>query len=162
GVYKVIVDNQFNADATGAYSFRLWNVPPPVVVPIAINQQVSGSLDIPGEEDHYTFTATAGQRLFFDGQLNSGHGIHVKGFTILKPDGTVLLANSEADRDTFVLPTSGLYKVVVGDKFRIDATGAYQFQIFAVPDTVAVPITLNQVVSSSIVIPGEEDLYTFN
>jgi hypothetical protein len=48
GTYTVVVDNQFNLDATGTYQFKIWDVPAPVVTPIAIDQVVSGSLDIPG------------------------------------------------------------------------------------------------------------------
>ena len=46
--------------------------PPADPTPIAIDEEVSGTIAIPGEEDRFTFDGTAGQRLFFDVEENGG------------------------------------------------------------------------------------------
>jgi RHS repeat-associated protein len=158
GEYALTVDGRNGQ--TGSYQFKVWEVPATVVTPINLGQVVSGSIDVPGEEDHYTFSGTAGQRLFFDVQQNSSFTL---GFSLLRPDGSVLLVPSNADRDVFVLPISGTYTAVAGDLGGgfLDATGSYRFQIFDVPPILVRPITFAQVVSGAIAVPGQEDHYTF-
>lgn len=157
GEYALTIDGP--KGQTGNYQFKLWNVPAPVVAPITIGQVVSGSIGVPGEENRYTFQGNAGQRLFFD--VQNASVFRPLGFSLLRPDGSLLLSMSAGDRDVFVLPTSGTYTVVVGDVLFLDDTGNYQFQIDEVPTTTLTPITFGQAISGTLGVPGEEDRYTF-
>src|SRR5262249_13935689 len=112
--------------------FQLFDVPPPVVRPITFGQVVGGALAVPGQEDHYTFTATAGQKLYFDIRSNPSGRL---AFTIQRPDGTPLYSLLGDDRGPFTVPSSGTYRVIVSDNgIFSDATGAYEFAVFDVLD----------------------------
>src|SRR5262249_22709968 len=86
--------------------------------------------------DVYTFTATAGQQLLYDGLDNDFDNV---GAQVLGP-GDVLLANinSDSDSDIFTVPVSGTYRVVIFANtgaatdyaFRLlDVTAANSFNI---------------------------------
>src|SRR5262249_42280554 len=114
---------------TGTYQFQVFDVPAPVVTPINVDEVVSGTIAVPGAEHDYTFTGGVGQRLFFDVQQNGGR----LGFTLLRPDGSVLFPESSQDRDVFTLTVAGTYTVVVSGFTTQGATGAYQFRLWEVP-----------------------------
>src|SRR5262249_48844682 len=68
GVYLLAVEG-VQAGAAGAvsYQFELFdNVNP--TAGLTLGQEVSGSLVTPGDQASYTFTGTAGQRIYFDGR----------------------------------------------------------------------------------------------
>lgn len=160
GTYTMVVIAQGNHTATGPYQFQIDSVPSTVPAPITVGQTVAGTIGVPGQQDRYTFTGTAGQQLFFD-VLNSGAGS--LGFTVLQPNNATLLAVSNQNQgNSFVLPNSGTYTVVVGHTAALDATGPYQFQLDSVPANVTQAITQNTSVSGNLTVPGQTITYTFH
>jgi IgGFc binding protein/Putative Ig domain/FG-GAP-like repeat len=152
---------EVTAAGTRTYQFKLWNVPL-ITTPISIGQVVPGAISVPGEHDRYTFTGTAGQQLFFDVHGNAFHPFSQVEFALFKPDGTTLFGVSPTDRDTFVLPVGGTYTVEVDGGIILDNTNTYEFQIWEVPATVTLPITIGPVVTGEISVPGEQDRFTFS
>jgi hypothetical protein len=157
GTYYLTVDGR--NDATGAYQFPVWNVPASGPVALTLNQPASGTIVVPGQQDRYTFSGTAGQAVFLD-VLASGAG--QLRFTLLGPTGTTLLmASNQNQNNRVTLPGSGTYTVVVGHGDTLTATGAYQFQLDAVPADVPQVIALNTPVSGNLTVPGQTQSYTF-
>jgi RHS repeat-associated protein len=159
GVYKITVSDYRSPDSTGNFKFKLWEVPEPIVSFFRIEEIVSGSLLVPGEEHIYEFDAVLGQRLFLDVQDNTFGDI---GYSIIKPDGTTLFTSSYLDRGVFEADMTGVYKIIVGDNFGIDSTGAYRFQVREVPAVSTTSIEIGDVVSGELTIPGELHRYTFS
>lgn len=141
---------------TGAYQFQTHSVPATSLTSINIGDVANGSIDVPGEGDAFEFSGTAGQRLFFDGQIS----LVLLGKKLLAPSGQVVFeSGSFGDVDPFTLPETGNYRFEV-DPFG-DRTGAYQFQFVVVPATVATSIDVGQIVESRIDVQGEVDLFQF-
>ncbi|HJZ57853.1 MAG TPA: hypothetical protein VKE74_23035, partial [Gemmataceae bacterium] len=158
GEYSLTLSSILNR--TGTYQFQVFDVPAPDVTPIHIDEVVSGTIAVPGAEHDYTFTGAVGQRLFFDVQQNTGSPVRL-GFTLLRPDGSVLFPESSQDRDVFTLTVAGTYTVVVSGFTTQGTTGSYQFRLWEVPLPTTTPFQVGDVVSGTIDIPGEEDFYTF-
>src|SRR5262249_52018090 len=162
GEYSLTLSSILNR--TGTYQFQVFDVPAPDVTPIHIDEVVSGTIAVPGAEHDYTFTGAVGQRLFFDVQQNTGSPARL-GFTLLRPDGSVLFPESSQDRDVFTLAAAGTFTVVasgfVSGFTPLGTTGTYQFRLWEVPQPTTTPFHVGDVVSGTIAIPGEEDNYTF-
>ena len=122
-------------DATGAYSFKLWDVPPPQTFSISIGDTVSegvpeagaGNLESPGAQDVYTFTAEAGQVIAFQPE---GGNYYMRA-TLVDESGAVVFEDAPMDRAAgeFTLERGGVYTLTVSNAF--DAYGTYQFQLAA-------------------------------
>ncbi len=175
GTYVLTVDDPRD-DSTGTYQFKLWNVPPPDEFTIAIEDVVAdgvpgagaGRIETPGVQDLYRFTATAGQRVFFDQQ--GATGVSGIGWTLQAPNGTVLfntcLGCSEPGVQTLV--AAGTYVLTIGD-LRDDSIGTYQFKLWNVPPPDEFTISVGDVISDgvpapgagNIELPGVQDIYRF-
>ncbi|MBK8021941.1 MAG: hypothetical protein IPK19_11085 [Chloroflexi bacterium] len=157
---------------TGTYSFKLWLVPAPQVFGIAIGDTVSdgvpsagaGNLEVPGAEDHYTFTATAGQSLVFDVLAQNGN----LSWTLVGPDGTSVFSTSGFSDRAQALTQSGTYTLRLYTDAVAD-TGTYSFKIWLVPDPQVYGIAIGDTVSDGVPsagagnleVPGAQDHYTF-
>lgn len=157
GTYTLTVEGR--SGQTGAYQFKVWDVPATTVTSITVGQVVGSSIAVPGAQAAYTFTGAAGDHLFFDVQNSNGGALS---FTILRPDSTVLLnASTQNQGNGITLPSSGTYTVVVGHGAALDATGPFQFQLFAIPADVPQTIALNTVVNGALTVPGQAQSFTF-
>jgi choice-of-anchor A domain-containing protein/RHS repeat-associated protein len=142
----------------GAYTFEVWNVPNQPPTAITLGQVVAGALSAPGSTAAYTFTAAAGQQLFFDVQ-NSSHG--ALGFTLFGPDGNPVPGFTDQNQGAFTLGAAGVYQVVVEHGAALAAAGAFQFQVDAVPVFGPQAITLNTPIDGALTVPGQTVTYTF-
>ena len=77
--------------------------------------------DIEGDEDRYTFTATAGQevtlRLVTGGAGLSGSGFYAPFATVYAPDGSLVLGldkRQRSRREQLTFAVAGDYQIVVG------------------------------------------------
>lgn len=150
---------------------------------ININQRITngvpaigaGNIEAPGDSDHYTFTGSAGDRLFFDELSGEGCSTGLK-WKLQAPDQSILFdeffaaveqCGSGGDAGVRVLPKSGSYTLTVySDPGK---SGIYSFQIFsAVPQTFT--LQLDQTVTNNVPAsgagilesPGAIDVYKFN
>ena len=118
--------------------------------------QISGQIVNPGDQDIYTFKATQGQRLFFEGLGNSAANIEA---TLTGPSGeTIFNINAASNSGTEILPEAGTYQLILAGNGA--ATGAYQFQIFNPTETVT-PLTIGTANTGAIADPGDDAVYTF-
>ena len=172
GTYTLTVDG--NLDSTGTYRFQLWNVPPPQQFAIAIGDVISnsvpgpgaGNIETPGVEDVYTFTAQAGQRVYFDDQASSVSG-NVTWRAVDSAGDAVVSFSQFSDSGPYVLSRGGTYTLTVDG--NLDSTGTYRFQLWNVPPPQQFAIAIGDVISNSvpgpgagnIETPGVEDVYTF-
>ncbi len=156
GLYTLRVDG--NGDQILAYRFQVVEVPPPSVAAIEIGQVIDGAIGVQGEVDNYTFTAQAGQMLFFDRQEGGRLSIN---WELTAPSGAqVFWQRNWDDNGPIELSESGLYTL------RVDGNGdqtlAYRFQIFDVPPPVITPIALDSIVHSVFSVPGQSEWFTFS
>jgi len=135
GIYTIKIGDTVD-DSTGTYSFQLWDVPPPERFEITIGDVVSdgapgvgaGIIESPGVEDVYTFTAEAGQVVFFDVQEQSG--LILVAWEVVDQDGTAIFGTCLGCTKTGaeLLERGGTYTITVGQRDS-DATGTYSFQL---------------------------------
>ena len=148
-------------DATGAvtgpYSFRLWDLgEAPVLTP---GTAVSGTLSPANETDLYRFTASAGERFFFDVQALGGP---TPVWRLIDPYGNLVFGPSfmNADVDVMTVGATGNYVLLVEGAITATTPATYQLNVQKVMDSVQ-PLVLSLRTSGIIATAGEQDLYTF-
>jgi len=96
--------------------------------PLTLNSTVTGSITNPGDQEAYTFTAAAGQRLVYDALDADSLPINAR---LTNPAGvTVWERNSDNDVEPFTLLDSGIYTLTMDGNGS--ATGPYQFRLLDV------------------------------
>ncbi len=152
GTYTLVVYG--NGATTGSYGFDLRQSAQPIT-PLTLGNPVTGTIASPGDQAAYTFTGTAGERLYYDGTANSGNiDVYLEG-----PSGERLIsANVDTQSGPFGLPEAGTYNLVVYGNGA--TTGSYGFDLRqpAVPVT---PLTLGNPFTGTIASPGDQAAYTF-
>src|SRR2546428_13477192 len=84
----------------------------------------SGTISLPGQRDRFTFTGTAGQRIYFD---TFDYDSDFIGATLYAPSGvTVFSINHSSDSGPFYLTETGTHTLVV--QASGDETGDYAFR----------------------------------
>ncbi len=159
GPYRIVVKADLNGAQLPTYSFRLWEVPPDDVRPIAFRQTAAGAIEVPGAKDRWTFSATAGQNIFLDFLTIADGELQ---FNLKAPDGRPVYDNysgseSALDRE-FVLPQSGTYELTMRAALGRPSLNTYSFQIWDIPPEVVQPAVLNENITGSIV-PGESKIF---
>ncbi len=131
-------------------------------IAIGLDTVISGEIDPSGDEDSYSFTASAGLQLYFD-ILDPGVGCGGYAWILTSPTGVVVFdANIFGCTNDIelTLTETGEYTLVYDG--REDQTGPYQFEIVTVPATTQTAINVDEVVDGEIAVRGETDAYTFN
>jgi len=146
---------------TGVYEFRIVDAAPEER-PLAIGETVQGTIDPehPGQRDHYTFAASAGQTVFLD--LISTENSNIT-WEIKDAIGREIVAGRKVGDHGPVGLMGGTYRLTVEGPLATGgnlATGSYSFRIVGLEPPVAEPIALGQVVDRAISLPGEIDAYT--
>ena len=132
----------------------------------------AGNVENPGEVDYYTFSVSAGQRVYFDVQAYD-FGYFLDGrWRLRSPAGTLVFDQTfqTGDEGPMVLTEPGTYRIEVYDPSG--ATGTYRFLLS--PGTITEhALAIGQVVSDGqiggtaapgagrIEVPGYEDHYLF-
>jgi len=123
GIWTVEVSSQ--GTATGAYGFTVLAVPAPTTMALSLGQPVSGSIGQIGQEDNYTFAASAGEIVYLKAQGACVTGL---GWSLFGPGDSLQGFNVACgDIGRQVLPTSGIWTVQVGSQGT--ATGGYEFTV---------------------------------
>lgn len=93
---------------------------------IQLDTIVTGSIANPGDKAVYTFTANAGQRIFYDSMEGNFDPISV---SLLNPAGAVVLLNQNSDSDggPYTLTDTGTYSIVIDGNGA--TTGSYSFRV---------------------------------
>ncbi len=178
----------FTTDASDTgYGFRVTQVPQPLTFALTVGDVVTegaingapvagaGNLEVPADADLYTFSAVAGQRVFFDEQ--TGDACFTQ-WSLTAPDGTQLFHHwlgfgcwNDGDPGTITLPIGGTYTLRV---WTIDTRfGPYAFRLWPVaPDVFNIALgdviapgligSAASVGAGAISTPGNQDVYTFS
>ena len=136
GEYRVIVTNNYGAATS---SVAMLTVSPFDHFAIAIGDTVAngapdtgaGNIETILAEDEYTFTGTAGQRVFFD-ELTGYNGLY---WYVDQPDGVQMFRQNMDNDDAgfYALPQTGTYRIRVRSTGESWAVGAYSFKVWDVP-----------------------------
>ena len=138
GTYVLVVDSSNSTAAN--FNFQVIT-PTTTTSALTLNTPVSSTISELGEQDIYTFTGTAGQRLYYDNLKTDTSDIFSA--YLVSPSGSISLLNQEADndRDLFVLTESGTYQLVINSNAYYygypynDDTGTYNFNLLTPPTT---------------------------
>ncbi len=152
GTYRLVIDG--NRDATGDYSFRLLDKA--AATAIQLDTDIHGNFENNSvKTDLYRFSATAGQYIYFDAQA----GEFPNAWILYGPGGQYVASDYIYNDSEFALTATGEYLLAVQGNGASNLD--YTFHI-ATPELETIPLTLNQIVNSTISQRGENDTYTFN
>ncbi|HLF95978.1 MAG TPA: CARDB domain-containing protein, partial [Methylococcaceae bacterium] len=157
GDYTLTVDGI--SDTTGSYSFRLIDLLQ--TREITPGTAVSGVLDPARETDAYRFSATAGERFYFDAQGVSGGDVY---WRLLDPHGRKVFGptSMSSDVDVSTLAIDGSYTLLVEGRVYNSGTATYGFNVQKVADDPATALTIGTTVSGNIAHVGQRDFYAFS
>lgn len=126
------------------------------VTPLPLGTTITGTIAEPGEKDSFTFTGTAGQRLYYDALDRDFEGINAR---LISPTGVVLWEiNHSSDRDPFTLTQAGTYTLVLDGNGG--AVGDYSFRLLDL--ATAVPMNLTSTVTGALIPRSKTDVCQFN
>ncbi|MGN6545519.1 MAG: putative Ig domain-containing protein, partial [Aureliella sp.] len=160
GVHTLKMHAAFDGAQTPSYSFQLWQVPADDVGQLTYRQSASGTIEVPGARDRWTFDAAAGQNVFVDFVRITGGDLRVQ---VVLPDGNTLASRTFSlpaglDQE-LVLPQSGTYTVIV-DGAGTANLNTYEFTLWDIPPELIEPTTLNTTLSGYAV-PGQTVPFEF-
>src|SRR6266446_1628080 len=132
--------------------------PKPLVVGLASSNTYSGTISLPGQEDRFTFTGMAGQRLYYDALDYDFDAINVQ---LISPSGAIPFVNGNSDTDVgpFTLTESGTYTLLL--KGSGDTTGDYSFRLIDVSQAPAQSLTFDTTVNGTNVPVTSASVYRF-
>ncbi|AFZ10490.1 Rhs family protein (plasmid) [Oscillatoria nigro-viridis PCC 7112] len=126
--------------------------PPAVLV---LGDTVLGKISLPGERDEFTFSGTAGQRIYIDPLQYSGAAGNWK-FDIQSPSGETVSTNLDSNK-ILNLTETGNYRIVTSTNG--DATGSYGFSVIDLGLVPAVPF--DTTIKGTLSPGSEDDLFRF-
>ncbi|MCP9786128.1 beta strand repeat-containing protein, partial [Cyanobium sp. N5-Cardenillas] len=155
GTYLLQIEGNSNTTTPVSYSFQLVT-PTTTSTPLTLGSVVSGSIGELGEQDIYTVTGTAGQRLFFDATVNNTRSILA---TLRSPSGTSLsFLDADSDGTLITLTEPGTYQLIVeGQVGNPNSTGDYDFKLIDASN--ATLITLGTAITGTLSPGRESDFY---
>jgi len=156
GTYVLTIGNYTDPTAAN-FSFRVVT-PNTTTNGLTLAASVTGSLNEPGEEDRYTFTGTAGQRLYYDALDADNDPINVQ---LISPSGAnpFITGNSDTDVGPFTLTETGTYTLLF--KGIGDTTGDYSFRLIDVSQLPARALTFDTTVNGTNVPVTSASVYRF-
>ncbi|OYT18555.1 MAG: hypothetical protein CCU26_16180 [Nitrospira sp. UW-LDO-01] len=158
GAYTIFFDPL--STYTGSFTITVSNelegaiVPQGSAVPVGIGRA--------GQNARYTFSGNSGQAVSLqlsEVTIRSGY------VSILKPDGTPLgkptsFAYAGAVADAQILPASGTYAVLIDPE--LNYTGSAKLALYNAPDLTGTMMVDQVVATTTLTVPGQRALYTFN
>ncbi|MBP1687241.1 MAG: serine/threonine protein kinase [Deltaproteobacteria bacterium] len=177
GNYTLTVGSD-NDPATGTYQLQLFNVPAPNRFSIQIGDTIkenspgpgAGTVESPGAESIYSFSAAPRQNVYFRMIENSNGMSYIK-WTLVDDNGmevfNTCLGCSEPGVQTLI--KGGDYTLTVGNKTD-PSTGTYRLQLFDVPPPNQFSIKIGDKIGPGVPgpgagvveTPGAEDIYIFS
>jgi RHS repeat-associated protein len=152
GTYVLAVSSRFGSATS--YNFQV-ATPTTTTNPLELGVPQSGNISKAGEKDEYTFTATKGQRIFFDAISGSGN-IYAK---IFNPQGVEVASYRIGSDASFpiTLTENGTYRLVIDGDY--EATGDYSFHLSDISKTTNLKFAESQ---SGSISKQRVKLYQFN
>jgi large repetitive protein len=149
GTYSLFLSG--SGDTTGSLSFQLLEIASQPALPL--NLDLSGTLPA-NTSLMYQITGTAGQQLFFNAKGVSTGGAY---WTLYDPKNSVSSGSALGGDFVMTLPYSGTYALVAAAGAN---TVSYTNQVNTFSFTTN-PLTLGARVTTAIVHPGDQAVYTF-
>lgn len=165
---------------TGRYRVYLYAIdraPEHVPAVIAIGDTVSGEqIELPGDIDEFSFSGTAGEEINAFFQAEDGSQETSLDLEVLAPAGSMLSSVRSVGTDssllrqatgTFVLPTTGTYRVRVYRQsgFMDRSRGPYRFFLYRInraPESTPATLALgDSLTGEAIDLPGDVDEFVF-
>ncbi|MFI0719154.1 VWD domain-containing protein [Streptomyces sp. NPDC021224] len=162
GTYRLRVHTQ--NQTPGTYTLNVTSIPSEISATAALDGSSSTlTTTSPGQSGRWTFTGTAGQRVFLtfhDGTMDD----YDAEVTVLKPDGKQLYnpqyCGNSCSFDTAVLPADGTYTVRFDPED--DAVGSLTASFLTVPADVTTTVATNGTPATLTTgIPGQNARWTF-
>lgn len=157
GTYTVIVADDWSFQQTGGYNLGIQFTTGRCGTAIACGQTASANLNA-AENDSYTFSAIAGERVVLTVARTSGT-ITTKA-ELYGPTGAFMTSTTEQSSAT-AIPTTGTYTIVVKDYWADNQTGGYNITLQFTTGRCGNPITCGQTPTASLMV-GETDSYLFS
>jgi YD repeat-containing protein len=161
GTYRIVVYDHYN-DETGTYNLTWQRLNAPCsATALSCGQPATGSLSAAGEQDFYTFTASAGDKVTLRTVVTSG-GMNPY-LELYDSTGARIAYNyTSSGNSTAIdatLTTGGTYTVVASD-YNNDETGDYRLFFQRVNNPCgATALSMGQILFGSITPIGEIDTY---
>ena len=158
GTYILAVAGLSTANSSPTYSFEIFDTVNPTST-LTLGTEVTGTIANPGDSHNYTFTGTAGQRIYYDGLASASTYLFAE---LTDPYGTALFNNisSSSDSGPYTLVYSGTYTLTIFSYYIERATGAYAFTL---DDTSsATSVTPGTMVTGTLATPLTTNLYQFS
>ncbi len=157
GTYILAVAGLNAANSAPTYSFEIYNNANPTST-LTLGTEVTGTIANPGDAHTYTFTATAGQRVYYDGLASGGTYLFAE---LTDPYGNNLFdTSSSTDEGPYTLTWSGTYTLTIYSYSNTRATGAYGFTLY--DTSKATTLTPSTVVTGTLATPLTTNLYQFS
>jgi len=139
GLYTIAITGENNFTPVG-YSFRTVVEAVDAETPLTFGTTYAGTIAGEAEQDAFTFTALAGQKLFYDALDGDFDDVRVD---LFGPTGQTFVfffggSNASSDRGPFTLDESGEYRLVVRNG-SLGSTGDYMFRLLDVSSTPPTP-----------------------
>ena len=154
GTYYVLVDGE--STSAVSYGFRLTDTS---TVPITFATTINGTVTTATQSDVYSFTGTAGERVYFR-DLTDSNGLTGAYWYLYGPTNQYVTESYIGEDLAATLPSNGTYSLVV-DNSASYSTGTYSFEVFQNVNPIVTGTTLPVTASGTIVNPGDEASYTF-
>jgi hypothetical protein len=126
GSYKILVDNGIATTFTGDYSLFIQNVNNPKnAKPVIFSNTATGSLDIPGAVDTYSFTGSKSDQVVI--RITKTSGDLYPRITLFGPTGKEIKRNygSASAELSYTLMTAGTHTILVDNGIATTFTGDY-------------------------------------
>ncbi|MHC5540929.1 hypothetical protein ACYOEI_22130, partial [Singulisphaera rosea] len=157
GTYSLKVSGGSGTD----YSFNLLDFA--AATPVTTGADVSDTLNLVGLTKLYSFSGTAGSKIFLDNTFyhNTQFFPDAASWTLIDPFGATAYSNGLAkDSGRLTLGTTGTYTLVVQGRLTDPGATSYTFNVRPVSDTTA-GLTVGTPVTGTLANPGQVNNYTF-
>ena len=138
---------------------------PQTGIPLICGDLTSGSIDVPGETDLFTFSGQAGDliTITLSETSNWGSSINDARATVFTPTGDQLILFDSNGQQNVTLPDNGTYTISVNAN-NLLSIGTYNLGVECIlpePSPDFVPLSCGDLASNAIEAPADVDLFTF-
>ncbi|MCW8988310.1 MAG: LEPR-XLL domain-containing protein, partial [Gammaproteobacteria bacterium] len=156
GKYELTVDGY--KDATGDYELRVIDASTASV--LTPGTEATATLDSGRKTAVYSFSATTGDKFFYDINNTSGGNAY---WRLIDPYGTqeIGVTNISSDAEAFTVQRTGVYLLLVEGDNNNTSPVSYSFNLSPVEDT-TLPLALDTVTTANIDHAGKVSHYTFS
>ncbi|MBK7999158.1 MAG: putative Ig domain-containing protein [Verrucomicrobia bacterium] len=146
-----------SGDAVGGFSFRLFDFAS--ATPITLGTPVNSTLSPANETDAYRFFAAAGTEVYFNSVASTT--LPNLYWRCYDPLGRTVLVNGFSDFGPTILPSTGIYTLVLEGYHSDPGSGTYSFNVQPLNDGTQA-LAIGDVVDGSITTAGQTQTYTFS